>query len=116
MAGAFDQAVAARIGFEVVLRLDKRDTGFLRKDLSDLSAKLGMGVDAGAHGSAPGWKLRHCKLGLLGLVDAALELPGISTDFLPEANRRRIGKVGPPNLDDVVPFFRFLGEYAKKVM
>ena len=69
--------------------------------------EFGMRVDPGANGGATQRQLAQLFCGSAGTLGRSLHLPGISDEFLAQADRRRILEMGPAGLDHGHEFLRF---------
>jgi hypothetical protein len=69
-----------------------------------------VGVDAGADGRAAEGNFGEVFAGLLYALDAALDLPRVAEELLPETNRGGVLEVRPPGLDHGVELDGFVSE------
>ena len=75
-----------------------------------------MGVDAGADRRAARWQFEDRRQCSFRSLYRQFQLPDVTTEFLPEPDRRGVGQVGATDLDDAVPLLGLLIERIAELL
>jgi hypothetical protein len=99
-------AVHRALRLEMVLRLPNLDAETRREPLANFARELGMRVHPRPDRRSSEGEFGEVGLRFLDTLDAALDLPGIPPEFLPESYGSRILKMSSPRFDDIIKFGR----------
>jgi hypothetical protein len=110
MTARFDHAVLRALGFEMIFRFAKGDSGPLSEMAHHFGRKIVMPVEPGPDRRPTEGEFLERADGGFGATFPVAHLLGVTAEFLPQPNRSRVHQMGAADLYHVVEFGRFSRE------